>query len=254
MHGHFAEFETLHYPGAIVYRKSAGETRRSTPDAWSTPNSYNNFYLDKTAPPLPTYVPSAAPLVTPFEPAIVPSLKPPEYSRLDMTSPPPTWVSIDRARELYDAGRYDDAIVLLEQMPDSAIGEGQATALLARAYANSGQLDKALEAATTATTANKMNPAFHYLRATILQENEAFDEAVAALKRALYLDHDFVMAHFALGNLALSRKRQDEANRHFHNTLTLLDTFNQNTILPESEGITAGRLAEIVGSMSRSEI
>ena len=54
---------------------------------------------------------------------------------------------------------------------------------------------------------------------------------------------------FALGNLARSAGRRQEADKHFTNVLHLLDRYQQDDLLPESEGMTAGRLAEIINSL-----
>ena len=57
------------------------------------------------------------------------------------------------------------------------------------------------------------------------------------LMRARYLDPDFVLAHFALGNLYLSQSRRREAERHFDNALALLRAHPHDEPLPESEGL-----------------
>ena len=46
-----------------------------------------------------------------------------------------------------------------------------------------------------------LNPTHRFLRAIVAQELGRLDEAKRSLEQALYLDQDFVMAHFALGNL-----------------------------------------------------
>ena len=92
----------------------------------------------------------------------------------------------------------------------------------------------------------------HYLRGVILQENNALDEAVAALKRALYLDPDFVIAYFALGHLQARLGRGREATRSFANARSLLQICAPEAVLPESDGITAGRLLEILNSIEEA--
>jgi chemotaxis protein methyltransferase CheR len=91
-----------------------------------------------------------------------------------------------------------------------------------------------------------LNPVAHYLRANVLHERGNLNEAVHSFNRALYLDPDFVLAHFALGNLARSERKFREAERHFENALALTRNRPPDEILPESEGITAGRLSEII--------
>jgi len=122
----------------------------------------------------------------------------------------------------------------------------------ARDCANRGQLDEAAAWCREAIAADKLNPAAYYLLATVQQEQEQNAAAMQSLQRALYLDPDFVLAHFALANLCRSQGRQREAQRHFDNAQTLLRTHQQDEILPESEGLTAGRLGEIIASMQSS--
>jgi chemotaxis protein methyltransferase CheR len=86
-----------------------------------------------------------------------------------------------------------------------------------------------------------------------LQEQGQVEEAVRFLKRSLYLDQGFVLAHFALGNLALGQRKYKESDKHFENALSLLSRYRPEDILPESEGLTAGRLANIIQSMTYRE-
>jgi len=121
-------------------------------------------------------------------------------------------------------------------------------ALLARICANLGELAEARSWADKALAASKLDPGLHYLRAVILQEEGSFEEAVVALKRALYLLPDFVMAHFALGNLSRRQGRTTDAERHFRNARMLLKRQRADEVLPHSDGLVAGRLDEIIES------
>ncbi|MDD5299984.1 MAG: chemotaxis protein CheR [Gallionella sp.] len=123
---------------------------------------------------------------------------------------------------------------------------------MARNCANQGRLGEALEWCEQAVSADKLNPAHHYLLATILQEQGRHDYAIQALMRALYLAPDFVLAHFALGNLHQSQGRYRQAQRHFKNVLLLLHRHPQDETLPEADGLTAGRLAEIATALLES--
>jgi chemotaxis protein methyltransferase CheR len=122
----------------------------------------------------------------------------------------------------------------------------QALGLSVRKLANQGKLAEALVLCEKAIAAFKLDPALYYLRATILQEQTMYSDAITALKRALYLDPNFVLAHFALGNLSLRQGNVSAAKKCFRNVLALLSTCGQEDILPESEGLTAGRLREII--------
>jgi chemotaxis protein methyltransferase CheR len=129
---------------------------------------------------------------------------------------------------------------------------GHALSATARRCANEGRLTDAIEWCEKAIAAHKTNPANHYLLATVRQEQGQPEAAVQSLMRALYLNPSFVLAHFGLANLALSLGRRREARRHFANALATLHAHTPNEILPESEGLTAGRLAEIITSLLAS--
>ena len=122
----------------------------------------------------------------------------------------------------------------------------------ARACADEGRLAEATEWCEKAIAADKLNPAHYYLLAAIEQERGQSETAERSLGRALYLEPDFALAHFALGNLCLSGGRQGEARRHFGNALTLLRACPADALLPESDGLSAGRLVEIIASVQAS--
>ncbi len=130
--------------------------------------------------------------------------------------------------------------------------DGSAFCATARSYANQGRLTDAVEWCERAIAADKLNPAYHYLLATIQQELGQTGAAVQSLLRTLYLDSRFVLAHFTLANIRLSQSRHRKASRSFSNALALLRTHPHEEILPESDGLTAGRLAEIITSAQAS--
>lgn len=119
----------------------------------------------------------------------------------------------------------------------------------ARDCANQGRLDEAVEWCLEAIATDKLNPAHHYLLAAIQQERGQIDAAAQALARVLYLDPHFVIAHYALGNLRQSQGRELEAQRHFGNALASLKAHPPDEVLPESDGLTAGRLLEMIQSI-----
>jgi chemotaxis protein methyltransferase CheR len=117
---------------------------------------------------------------------------------------------------------------------------------LARTCANHGHLAEAAQWCRKAIAVNKLDPDAYYLLGSVLLEQGQIEEAIMCFKRVLYLDPDFVLAHFALGNLTLRLGRTGEAARHFTNTLVLLRKCQPGDILPGSEGITAGQLTDTV--------
>jgi chemotaxis protein methyltransferase CheR len=144
---------------------------------------------------------------------------------------------------------HKKATLLLLQNPK----DSQAMMILSKIFANQGELDKALKWCEKAINYDKLNPECYYLRAEILQEKGIIDEAVKSLKQTLFLDQNFVLAHFALGNLAKQHLISEESNKYFENILSFLKNVPKNEILPGSDGITNGRFLEIVNSIILKE-
>jgi chemotaxis protein methyltransferase CheR len=85
------------------------------------------------------------------------------------------------------------------------------------------------------------------------QELGRLDDAMKSLEQALYLDQAFVMAHFALGNLGRRLGRHAVSRRHFRSALGLVHALQPETLLPESGGLSAGRLGEFILMMMEEE-
>lgn len=124
--------------------------------------------------------------------------------------------------------------------------------LMARSCANQGKLADARLWCEKMIAKDKLNPDGYYLLASIQQEMGDLDLAEASLKRVLYLDPDSITAHFALGNFRLSQGDYAEAARFFRNASSLLKAHPYDETLAQLDGLTAGRLAEIVNSLMTS--
>lgn len=124
--------------------------------------------------------------------------------------------------------------------------------LAARTSANERRFDDALAHCDELIALNKCDAEAHYLRAGILAEAGAPDAAVEAMKRVLYLEPDFILAHFALGDLHRLAGDLDRATRHFVHALDLARRLPPDHVVPASDGLTAGQLAQTLAAMSTS--
>ena len=213
----FPQFSAVNFPGAIVYRKGLRGFNPVVPPAFSvTEGSFQN---------------------TEIQPEIFAAGTLPEDEKFE--SPDDT---NKEALDLYARGEYAQVVKTLDETPNISV------ALAVRALANAGKLSEALAECEKAIIKEKLNPILHYLRAAILQEQNREDEAIASLKRALYLDQNLVLAHFTLGNLMLRRGNIQNTKKCFRNALSLLDLLKPDEILPESDGLTAGRFREIINA------
>ena len=147
----------------------------------------------------------------------------------------------------------DERLEELPPVPDQAVSDIGWMSNQARLLADQGKLTDALAWCEEAVKHDKLNPALHYLQATILQEMGRAGDAAAALQRALYIDQDFIIAHFALGHLLQRQGRYREAGKHLEKALSLLEVYEYGDIPPEAEGMSAGRLIELINAMQGLE-
>lgn len=237
----FPQFVVSNFPGAILFRKSTARFAGSRTLA--------------RAPPV-----AASPILQ--TPKVAASVRPPPPQQ----PPPPQRgapagsVATRRAPShatataYFDRGLYSEAIDDLLALAADQTNNLPVVSLLARALANQGRVAEALTWCELWLANDKLDARAHYLRAVIQLELANQDQARHSLQRAIYIQPDFVVAHFALGSLARSRGRRHEAVRHFGNTRQLLARLQPTSILPESDGLTAGRLIETISAMRALDI
>lgn len=223
----FSGFAAAGFADAILYRKGA-------PQPASLPAPPVRAPIDVPAPF--AWPPAEAPVALEPLPPALPAAPP---------AAPAAGDAYRRAQAHYAQGDYAAAVAALAaSAPDDVAG----LALAARACANQGQFDAACGWCAAAVERDKFDPGLRYLLASVLAEQGRSDAAVAALRQALYLDQDFVLAHFALGNLYRRLGQPAPAARHFATARTLLAGYPPGQALPDAEGLTAGRLLDIIGS------
>lgn len=234
-------FTPVSLPGATFYRKSeqAGEVKEALKISTERPQ-------EEQLPAAPQTKKRAAakPLTEPFKGAGAPSRpRPPKKA------PPIEAAPLEEANRLFKLGAYQQACETLEADAKNKDNPG-ACALLARIYANQGRLELAETWCKRAILTERLNPAFQFLMATILMEQGLLKESVAALKKTLYLDPRFVLAYYMLAGISARLGDSDGFARNKKNTIELLSGYNPEEPLPDSDGMTAGRLAQLAASMT----
>jgi len=236
-------FAALPFEGATVYRKRSEFDLAALPLPAAVPASMQEIRDDPSIP--------ASPAIEADRP------QPATYAAHSSAD------AYVRALALFEQGNYVDAIGTLtasaSMSTGSISGAGddpvglESAILLARIHANLGDLAAARHWSEQAIAIDRTSAVGHYLQAIILQEQNDPASAAAALQRVLYLQGDFVLAHFALGNLEQRQGRGSAATRHFTNALNLLRRFDDNAILPYSDGMAAGQLRETIRSIASAD-
>jgi chemotaxis protein methyltransferase CheR len=242
-HELFADFATVSFGDITLYRKSDKRSPVTLP--------LRTDYEYKPIVPQPRRIVASARAFQTSIREAEPESDTASSASVPAETPAALW---GKAVELYEqghdpeAGRNGEAGQTTGAMLAEDGTDAEAMLLLARIDANQGKLAEALGWCDKAIAADKMAARAYYLRATILLEQSLMPKAIAALKQALYAEPQFVLGHFALGNLALKGGRVKESAKHFENVLLLLAQYDAEDIVPESEGLSAGRLREMMAA------
>jgi chemotaxis protein methyltransferase CheR len=139
---------------------------------------------------------------------------------------------------------------------DQAAGRGNAlpdSTATARALADGGRVDEAMRFLDQALGAAPSAAGLYYVKAQIAMEAGDRRAAVQSLKRVIYLEPDFILAHYLLGIIHSAEARHDEARRQFETTIGLLGALADDDPVPGSEGLHAAYLREAVAFRLRED-
>lgn len=154
------------------------------------------------------------------------------------------------ALKFYQQKQYSQTIQKIQE--GTSQPEKKEVLLLIKSFANQGDLKTAIHWCGIGLKLDNMDPFLHLLHAQILQELGLLDDAKQSLQKALYLDSNFVMAHFTLANLLYNQGRYKESFRYFRNVLKLLREYPPEKTVLGGEDISAQRLEKIVQGIMES--
>jgi len=156
----------------------------------------------------------------------------------------------DDALLFFNKGSYNKSVLILTALLETEKNNAEYMALLARCYANLKQNDSACLWCEKAIQADSFNPSYYYLLASIQQEQGNIDKSIKSLNQTLYLEPNFIMAYMALGMIRRKQGRRQDFQKCVKNALYYLKNMSKNDIVASSDGMTAGRLIELLESMN----
>jgi chemotaxis protein methyltransferase CheR len=198
------------FPGAVIYQKSDGRTKR-TDGAFSFARKPP---VEPSAPNSPVVAPAPAPLA-PNAPAGAEDA----YAE-----------ALDRLRRK------------VTQDPDFA----PAYQALGQIYADQGEWETARRWCEKAIERDQLSPKPYFTLAMIALERDRLDEAAGLLKKTLYLDPLFILGHYTLAHVCRQRGEEKMARRSLQNVRRLLVGKPPKEPISGGDGLTAGRLLEMV--------
>jgi len=151
----------------------------------------------------------------------------------------------------YQAGNYEQAADSVRRALLAGPQPAETLILGARALANVGRFSEARELCEQAIAADRLSAQSHYLLSIILEQQGELAAAATSLKNVLFIDQEYLLAYFALGNLSRQGGDESGSQRNFANALQLLERRDPREVLPEAEGMTAGHLVQIIRTMTK---
>lgn len=84
----------------------------------------------------------------------------------------------------------------------------------------------------------RMQPQLHYLKALVLTQTQDNEGALNSLRKAIYCDPNFALAHYALGEMYEKRGELREARRHWNLAQASIRELDPTTSLPLDDELT----------------
>lgn len=144
--------------------------------------------------------------------------------------------------------RLHESLAFLENNNKAIKENSKEVCLLIRSHANQGNLFEALKWSKRGLQADELNPAFHYLHATLLHDQGNNLDAIKFVKNALFIDPNFIMAYLMLGILEKQQGNNKAAKRCFRVALDLIDDCRSEDILLMGEDFTIEYLKDLLSN------
>lgn len=230
-------WQTLEDGGWLVVGHS--EPLASLYSEYEVVNYYNAIFYRKGAVPVATPKPRTKPLT--YLPQVSIAA---QVSVMDAKQEADYLAQIRHALDERDFQEARQRLhTFLENMPDHI----DALFLLAKLMADTGRIADVHRVLDTIDRVNPLVAQAHYLRALVhQQENAPLLDIKSALRRALYADRRFALAHYTLGEILLNEGQTQMARRSWQNAIDSLQALPPDSPIPFEDGMMAGTLLHII--------
>jgi chemotaxis protein methyltransferase CheR len=237
----YTRFEAQSFPGTILYQKTGRPPRFDM--SWlasveRTPEAARPV----TTPAAPFRLPKAE--AVPAAPAPAPA---PVRAPVPAAPPPPPASPLADVMTLLAQGRTDEALEQLHRVLDRDPKCAPAYFMVGKMRANAGLWEEARRWFEQALGLDPLLTEAHFLLSLVHSQEGNLEAALAAMKRVVYLDRNTILGHFCLANLYQEAGNRPRARKSLENTAVLLAGVPEDTVIPWSDGMTAGRLRYTVG-------
>ncbi len=262
---YFAPFQRVLFGDGIFYHKASSEEIQTLPTKVSllpSPSSGNTVLnkqilhtkLRSSHMPAGNSIKSKTPAA---KPTVSKTLK---DDRKDNASPNNTIPSrsddaskistfYQTVEKLFDAAQYNECASACHEYIAKNGPNKDYLLLLSRSYANMGQLEDAGVWMRKLLEKESTDAQNYYFYGSILIEQGLWDEAGRNLTKALYLQPDHPAAQLSISQVFKRQGKYPQAQRQLNNLIRDIEKYDDDTMIPLLEGITAGRLREMASML-----
>ena len=244
------KFNALSYKGVTIYKKGASPSvvqKKLVNTNKSITNENNQLKLDNKLLQYKKTALKNAQARNLVQPKANNTKKQPSTKKVEVQT---SALSYKEILSLFKAGLFNEVeeqikTVLLNKQTDKIAY----IVLLARINIQKVNYEQAEKLCLEAIKIDRINIEAHYLLATIFSEQGKMNEAIISLQKTLFLNPDFALGHFLLANIHLNNGDKSVSCKHLDNALKSLKKYNQNEIVDELDGLTAGKLSKMIERM-----
>jgi chemotaxis protein methyltransferase CheR len=227
----YYRFQVHNFPNAILYRRTGQSTPLPRDWDWmvappQAEEAVQRRVLKMTPAPIST------------EPVPPPPSKPKPL--------PEDGDPVERAQDFLAYGHSEEARDLLLDIIGEQPQNALAYTLLGQACANLGYWQEGEYWCRQAIRVDKLTLNAYYALALVLKHQDKLDESIDAMKKVVYIDRHYILGHFGLADLYRSKGQLPRAQKSLDNARRLLEAKAPDEVIPDSGGITAGRLKETI--------
>ncbi|HEY4085239.1 MAG TPA: CheR family methyltransferase [Bryobacteraceae bacterium] len=114
-----------------------------------------------------------------------------------------------------------------------------------RRYADQGDWANAVRCGKELLASDNLNAQVHFHYALVLEQAGDYADAEESLRKAIYLNRQWPLAHYHLGLLLQSRGETRRAARCFDNVLGVLASLAEDVALPDADRITVAEMRKL---------
>lgn len=116
--------------------------------------------------------------------------------------------------------------------------------------ANSGSFDQALKLSNDILSKEPENTSIRFIQALILIESGLTAAAESVLTQLLYLDPHHLAAQYSLAGLLKKAGKDKQSKKQIGNLINELEKYDDESIIQGLEGMTAGRMRDLIKTMA----